>query len=123
TANLLWTGHLQTGVTPEQFNRVLENTFKRRPLHIPGTAKVLRQFAWCSGAAQDYIEDAYRLGVDAYLSVEISERTFYQAQELGIHYFACGHHATERDGIKALGELLSQRFKLHHQFLDSVNPV
>jgi putative NIF3 family GTP cyclohydrolase 1 type 2 len=61
--------------------------------------------------------------VDAYISGEISERTYYQAKELGLDYFACGHHATERDGIKALGEHLAQHFGVEHAFIDSDNPI
>jgi len=83
----------------------------------------MKKIAFCSGGAQDYIIDAAALGVDAYISGEISERTYYQAKELDIHYFACGHHATERDGIHALGKHLAEQFALEHRFLDSDNPV
>ena len=123
TINLLWSGTLQKPVTAQEFSSVICEQLKRAPLHVTGTDKLIQRVAWCSGAAQDYIEDANRLGVDAYLSGEISERTYYQAQELGIHYFACGHHASERYGIQALGEHLSKRFGLQHQFIDSDNPV
>lgn len=123
TPNLLWTGQLRHEITPERLINQLTDIFKRKPLHIVGNDKKIIRLAWCSGGAQDFIEDAYRLGADAYLSGEVSERTYYQAQELGIHYFACGHHATERYGIQALGELLSNQLGLSHQFLDTDNPV
>lgn len=61
--------------------------------------------------------------MDAYLSGEISEPTYHSARENGIHYFAAGHHATERYGAKALGEELAQTFNLQHQFIDIDNPV
>ena len=122
TPNLLWTGHLEKEVTAAEWCNVLAEKLQRQPLHVSGTDKNIQHIAWCSGGAQDYIEDAYRLGVDAYISGEISERTFYQAQEFGIHYFACGHHATERLGIQALGAHLVERFDLEHQFIDSGNP-
>ena len=38
-----------------------------------------------------------------FVSGEISERTTHLARELGIHYIAAGHHATERYGVQALG--------------------
>ena len=123
TPNLLWAGQLSSTMTAEKLNHRLADIFKRKPLHITGNDKKITRIAWCSGGAQDYIEDAHRLGVDAYISGEISERTYYQAQELNMHYFACGHHATERYGIQALGELLENRWGLAHQFLDSDNPV
>jgi putative NIF3 family GTP cyclohydrolase 1 type 2 len=64
-----------------------------------------------------------KLGVDAFISGEVSERTYHSAMEQGIHYFAAGHHATEQFGIQALGEHLSREFGLIHHFIDIVNPV
>jgi putative NIF3 family GTP cyclohydrolase 1 type 2 len=64
-----------------------------------------------------------RLGVDAYISGEISEQTVHLARESGVAYIAAGHHATERYGIQALGEHLATRFELKHQFIDIPNPV
>lgn len=95
----------------------------RPPLHIQGGGGAIRRIGWCSGAAQDYIEEAAALGLDAYLSGEISERTVHAARELGIHYFAAGHHATERFGVRALGEELARRFGIEHHFIDIPVPV
>jgi putative NIF3 family GTP cyclohydrolase 1 type 2 len=69
------------------------------------------------------IEQAALMDCDAYISGEISERTTHSARELGIDYFACGHHATERGGIQALGELVSEQFNLSVTFVDIVNPA
>lgn len=121
--NLLWSGTLQNPTDATAFAEFLAGTLKRQPLHIAGNDKLITSIAWCSGGAQDYIEEAYKLGVDAYISGEVSERTYYQAKELGIHYYACGHHATERYGIQALGQHVAANFELQHQFIDSANPV
>ena len=122
TANLLWSGVLPKPLTAQQLSDAISNKLSRQPWHVSGTEKTIQRIAWCSGGAQDFIEEAALLGVDAYLSGEISERTYYQARELGIHYFGCGHHATERYGIKALGQHLSEHFGIAHHFLDSENP-
>ena len=92
-------------------------------MHIAGKEGLIARLAWCTGAAQDSIQIAVNLGVDAFLSGEISERTVHSARETGVHYFACGHHATERYGVMALGEHLAQRFELKHYFVDIDNPV
>ncbi|CAM2977614.1 Nif3-like dinuclear metal center hexameric protein [Legionella worsleiensis] len=123
SANLLWTGILPNPMTEHQLSHALEHILGRKPLFISGHPRLIQSIALCSGGAQDYIENAHQLGVDAYLSGEVSERTYYQAKELGIDYFACGHHATERYGIQALGAHLAQHFNLTHLFLDSDNPV
>lgn len=120
---LLWSGCLPKAMTAQELKALLSKTLERDPLLIIGHDKPIQCIAWCSGGAQDFIEDAHRLGVDAYLSGEVSERTYYQARELGIHYYSCGHHATERYGIQALGHHLANEFKLEHHFIDSDNPI
>jgi len=83
----------------------------------------IRSLGWCSGAAQSYLEEAARRGLDAFISGEISEPTVHIAREYGIHYFAAGHHATERYGVRALGEHLARQFAIEHTFVDIDNPV
>ena len=95
----------------------------RAPQIIGDETKPVHRVAWCTGAAQSYLEDAVRLGVDAYISGEISEQTVHLARESGVAYIAAGHHATERYGIRALGEHLAARFGVIHQFIDIANPV
>lgn len=121
--NLLWTGNLPKPLSSKQFSQHMTTIFQQTPQHIAGSDKKIQSIAFCSGAAQDYIVDAHQLGVDAYMSGEISERTYYQAKELGLHYFACGHHATERFGVQALGAYLHAQFDLTCHFLDTQNPV
>lgn len=121
--HLLWLGELEQPVSGEIYARQLELKLGHSPLHIPGTTKPIQQLAWCTGAAQSYLEKAADLGVDAFISGEVSEATYHLAHERGIHYFAAGHHVTERYGIKALGQHLSEQFGLEHQFVDLPNPV
>ena len=113
----------------QQINKALGRTplhikaLGRTPLHINGESDVIKKVAWCTGAAQGYIEKAATLGVHAFISGEISESTTHFARESGVHYFAAGHHATERYGIKALGEHLVNEFGLVCDFIDIANPV
>lgn len=116
-------GVLEAPLPAAEFARRIDDRLARAPLHIVGRADSIRTVAWCTGAAQDYIEQAAALGVDAYLTGEVSEPTVHVARETGLHFFACGHHATERYGVQALGEHLAARFSLEHQFLDIDNPA
>ena len=95
----------------------------KQNMHIPGSAEVIKTIAWCTGSAQHAIERAHELGADAYLSGEISEQTVHFAREAGIHYFAAGHHATERYGVQSLGNYLAEKYTLEHVFIDIDNPV
>ena len=121
--DLVWVGKLAKPITAKAWQNQLTQSLNREPLVIEAGDHLIQTVAWCSGGAQDFIEKAQELGADAYLSGEVSERTFYQAKELGIHYFACGHHATERLGIQALGEHLALKYNISHLFIDSLNPV
>jgi dinuclear metal center YbgI/SA1388 family protein len=95
----------------------------REPLVIGEANRRIRRIAWCSGGAQGYFEQAIALGVDAYLSGEISEQTVHLARESGVAYLAAGHHATERGGVQALAAHLAGRFELDCTFVDVPNPV
>lgn len=120
---LLWSGELECPLPASELFTRLTSTFQREPLLISGTDRPIKRLAWCSGAAQSLIHEAHRVGADAYLSGEISERTYDEAHELGMHYYACGHYATERYGIQALGLHLAALFSLEHTFIDSENPI
>ncbi|MGD8569950.1 MAG: Nif3-like dinuclear metal center hexameric protein [Gammaproteobacteria bacterium] len=116
-------GVLEKPMSAEAFGQHLQDRLGRAPLHIPGAGSDIRTVAWCTGAAQSYIEQAVSTGVDAFVSGEISEQTVHVARETGIHYFAAGHHATERYGVQALGQHLAQHFGIAHRFIDIYNPV
>jgi dinuclear metal center YbgI/SA1388 family protein len=120
---LLWYGTLDEPVSASALGERLGEQLQRAPLHIAGGAEPIARVAWCTGAGQDFIDAAADLGVDAYISGEIAERTTHTARERGIHYFSAGHHATERDGVRVLGEHLAARFGLEHRFVDIDNPV
>ena len=120
---LVWRGRLSAPVEGEALAVRVAAALGRVPLRIPGREAPLATIAWCSGAAQGFIAEAAALGVDAYLSGEISEQTTHLARELGLDYFAAGHHATERLGVQALGEHLAARFGLDHRFLEIDNPA
>lgn len=101
------------------------------PNHVVsvGHGENIRRLAWCTGGGQSFIDQVasisvqHSLDIDAFVSGEISEQTTHSALEQGIDFFAAGHHATERYGIKALGEWLSQNYDLNVEFVDIDNPA
>lgn len=120
-SSLVWAA--DTDETPDELGLRLHDGLARAPLHLAGGPARIRRVAWCTGAAQGYIERAAAAGCDAFISGEVSEQTAHQAAELGLHYFAAGHHATERYGVQALGEALAAQFGVTHRFIDIPNPV
>lgn len=109
----------------ETLCQTIEKVLGRKPLYVSGNrgnSKITR-IGICTGGAQDMIDQAALMGCEAYISGEISERTTHSARELGIDYFACGHHATERGGIEALGKLVAEHFGILVSFIDIDNPA
>lgn len=103
--------------------RMVEVRLGRMPLLIGDPVQPLKRVGWCTGAAQNMLGDAIAAGASAYLSGEISEPTVHLAREAGIAYLACGHHATERFGVQALGAHLAEQFDIEHRFIEIPNPV
>ena len=116
-------GILSLPMTLDEAGIHIHNILGQKPLLIEGHQRPIKKIAWCSGGAQDYIEQAILRGADAYMSGEISERTVHTARECGIHFIAAGHHATERYGVQALGNWLMEKTAVAHQFIDIPNPA
>jgi dinuclear metal center YbgI/SA1388 family protein len=116
-------GELGQNKTLGQFARTIADTLQREPQVIGDLKRAVRRVAWCSGAAQSYFQQAIDLGVDAFLTGEISEQNVHAAEETGVAFIAAGHHATERYGVQALGEYLAARLGLQHRFFDMDVPV
>lgn len=130
TANSIpvW-GELAEPMTIEAFATKIAQVLQRQPTVCnaeeltPNPPHLIRKVGICTGGGQGYIDLAAQMGCDAFISGEISEQTTHSAREQGIHYFACGHHATERYGIKALGEWLAKTYELDVEFVDIDNPA
>lgn len=121
---LLPFGEFEQPLSASELQQRIESCFERSPLHCGDHApQQIRTLAWCSGGGQSFIDSAARFGVDAFISGEASEQTIHTAREMGIHFFAAGHHATERAGIKALGDWLAQCHGFDVIFIDIPNPV
>ena len=122
--DLGWLGHAGAGLrTVGDLAAAVERQLGQSPMVIGDTSMPLGRIAWCTGAAQNAFGDAISVGANVYLSGEISEQTVHLARESGTAYLACGHHATERYGVQALGEHLAAALGVRHQFIDIPNPV
>ena len=116
-------GRLKKAISLNDLGAKIEAVLQRKPLLIDAGDHKIERVAWCSGGAQGWINQAIDAGVDAFISGEISEHTVHSARESGVHYIAAGHHATERYGVKALGEHLADKFAIDCQFIDIDNPA
>ncbi len=116
-------GSLKESVTGQLLANELEQKLQRPLTCWVEPIRPIQKLAWCTGGGQGFIDRAAALGVDAFITGEVSEPTIHSAREQGIGFYAAGHHATERYGAKALGEHIAQKFSLDVQFIDIDSPA
>lgn len=116
-------GQFATPLPVDRFVERCRQVFGQEPLIYRHGPDPLASAAIVSGAAQRSFQDAIEEGLDLFLTGEVSEWVLHTAQESETHYVAAGHYATERLGIRALGEHLRDRFGLEVTFVDLPNPV
>ncbi|UUE11135.1 type 2 GTP cyclohydrolase I [Dickeya zeae] len=121
---LLPYGELAQPCRGDALRHKLEGVLERPVLHCGDNAPAqIRRIAWCTGGGQGFIDQAADFGVDAFITGEVSEKTIHTAREMGLHFYAAGHHATERAGIRALGEWLTAQHGFDVTFIDIPNPA
>ncbi|BAS67202.1 Nif3-like dinuclear metal center hexameric protein [Bathymodiolus septemdierum thioautotrophic gill symbiont] len=118
---LVWKGEVDT--TLGALSKTIEQALSRKPLIFGNEDKPLKTIAWCSGGAQNYMDHAIDINADCFITGEVSEQNPAIAKENNIAFIAAGHHATERYGVQALCQHLSEKFNLKHQFIDIDNTV
>jgi dinuclear metal center YbgI/SA1388 family protein len=107
----------------EALTHCLETTLKHSVVQVGLAPGAIKNIAWCTGGAQGYFEAAIAAGADAFITGEISEPQAHYAREMGVPFFACGHHASERYGAPAVAAHVAAQFGLTHEFIDIDNPA
>ena len=116
-------GRLREPVDVDEFVGRVGTTVGREPLAFPHGPERLERVAICSGGAGGELIRAAHEGYDLFLTGEPEEPSLQASRELGIHFLAGGHDATERLGVQALSQRLADRFGLEWEFLAVENPV
>ena len=120
---LLWHGLWPQSGTARSFADHVGAMLGRPAQLLGDDNQRVSRVAWCTGGAQGFFEEAISLGVDAFITGEVSEQNFHLARECGVAFIAAGHHATERFGVRALGEKVSHLHSISVDFVDVFNPV
>ena len=118
---LVWQGEVDASL--HEVVQSVINVTSRAPLAFGNKDKKIKKITWCSGGAQSYIEHAINIGADCFITGEVSEQIPAICKENDIAFISAGHHATERYGVQALGQHISQKFELDCQYVDIDNIV
>lgn len=116
-------GYLKQSMSPEEFKAYVSEKLGFNAIHLPADQAQIGKVGFCTGGAQDFIHQAAAQSCDAYISGEVSERTFYEAKELNVHYYACGHHATEKYGVQRLAKAICEQFNIEYSYFELNNPI
>ncbi|WP_343154573.1 Nif3-like dinuclear metal center hexameric protein [Buchnera aphidicola (Pseudoregma panicola)] len=122
--NFLFWGTFNKSISLKSLINKVKKKYSRNPFYYKNNLKKnIKKISWCSGKGQKFIVDAANFGVDAFLTGEVSEETMHYANEYKIHFISIGHHATEIDGIKKLGEWINKKYEINTNFININNPI
>lgn len=116
-------GELNEQMSVSDFQKTVEQAVGRNVLFENVGDKDIFRVALCTGGAQGYIEQAIAVNADVFITGEVSEQTIHVAREMGIHFVAAGHHATERFGAQSIARFLAEEHGLDAVFIDVDNPA
>ena len=118
-------GELSKPMKASEFKLELEKILNRKVILASADENLnIHKVGIVTGGANNEWIKALEDGLDAYITGEISEYNWHDCIEAGIHYYAGGHHATERFGIQALMEKIKKEIPdIDCRFFDSENPV
>jgi dinuclear metal center YbgI/SA1388 family protein len=116
-------GPLRPATEAQRFARRVSEKLGREPLVFPHGPDTIKRAAVVTGRGGRYFKDAAAAGYDLFLTGEAEEPALHLARELGVHYVAAGHYATERLGVQALAKKLAEHFGIEADFIELGNPV
>lgn len=102
--------------------RLKEGVSPRVVAHEFGPAEI-RTVGIVSGGAASMLGEALDEGLDAFVDGETDLATYNLCLQRRGNMYAAGHYATERFGIRAVGEWLASRFGVEHEFIDFDLPL
>ena len=116
-------GPLAESVSIDELTARVREKLGSEPVVFAHGPERIERAAVITGGGARYLAEAAAAGYDLFLTGEPAEPTLHTARELGIHFVAAGHYATEKIGIRALTERIAGRFDLDWEFIDLPNPV
>jgi dinuclear metal center YbgI/SA1388 family protein len=116
-------GQFKKPLSAQELKEKIQSVTQHQVLHAKGDAPLIQTLGIITGGANGGWLEASRLGLDAYLTGEMSEHDWHESSESGIHMFAAGHHATEQFGVQSLMEVIQKQFSIATVYIDSENPA
>jgi dinuclear metal center YbgI/SA1388 family protein len=116
-------GRSAEGIPFTELRQRCAATFGQEPFVWDAGPETVHSVGVVSGGAPGSFHEAIARGVDAFLTGETAEHVMAEARESRVHFIAGGHYATETFGIRRVGELVAEKFRVAHRFVDVPNPI
>ncbi len=116
-------GTLPEKLSPEAFGRFLLEKLDCKNIRASYASKDIHTVALVGGSGKDFIKDAYLSGADAFVTSEVPHHIFYEAKQMGISVYDCGHYYTENVITQKIVQILKENFdKLQCECFDVGSP-
>ncbi len=116
-------GVLPAPLPPDVFYDRVHDAVGQEPIVFPAPTAEIASVGIVTGGGPAAFDEAVEAGLDAFVTGEPREWAMHRASEEHVHFIAAGHYATERFGVRSLGEFLQRRFDLEVRFFDYPNPA
>lgn len=111
-------GVLKKTSTPKELANILDNKLNSKHTIYGDKGRAVKQVGIISGGGSCGISDAAELGLDCFITGEIKHDVYHTIKELDIPVIALGHYCSEKPGVIAIMEQLSERFNIECKFID-----
>jgi len=115
---LSFIGKSDTPYSIDGIVRILKEKLSAQCTVLPFGKKEIKTIAICSGGADHVqLDEAIDRCVDLFIAGEAFE-CYHDVRDAGINVIFAGHHATEILGVKALSNVVQERFNVEAYFID-----
>ena len=113
-----WFGSVSDPVPADEFAQCVQQAIGPLHAYYANGPSEIRRIAVCSGGGPRYFQEAAAKGCDAFVTGDMFEPVEMWSRELGVHFLAAGHYATEVFGVQALADLIATDMDCDAEFLD-----
>ncbi len=118
-------GNLENPVDLKDFSAGVAGRLEAEPVVVDAGPGQVRRVMVVSGGAGDIpmLLEAVAAGCDTYVTGTVFEQSVAVAREAGLNVLALGHYNSEKLGVRAVGDLLTEELGVDVVHLDVPNPV
>ncbi len=109
--------------TRADLRAALKSVFGQRFSAMEFGSSAPRRVCLLTGSGASAIEHVKETGADTFITGELRQHHYNQAQELGLNVYACGHYASETFGVCALAAEAAKTFGLKWEFIKTDCPL